>query len=105
MHAGEASRRSLASFRKYACRGEDFLLLILANAVYSDNKTRHRNRNNKKDAAAKCNKISFFAFIFRLQEDQDWGFVAMVLDRLFLWIFTTVSLFGTFSILCEAPAL
>lgn len=40
-----------------------------------------------------------------LQEDQDWGFVAMVLDRLFLWLFTTASLFGTFSILCEAPAL
>lgn len=40
-----------------------------------------------------------------LQEDQDWGFVAMVLDRLFLWIFTIASLVGTFAILCEAPAL
>lgn len=29
----------------------------------------------------------------------------MVLDRLFLWIFTMASLFGTFSILCEAPSL
>lgn len=43
--------------------------------------------------------------MYILQEDQDWGFVAMVLDRLFLWLFTTASLFGTFSILCEAPAL
>lgn len=39
------------------------------------------------------------------QEDQDWGFVAMVLDRLFLWIFAIASLVGTFTILCEAPAL
>lgn len=39
------------------------------------------------------------------QEDQDWGFVAMVLDRLFLWIFTIASIVGTFIILCEAPAL
>jgi nicotinic acetylcholine receptor len=39
------------------------------------------------------------------QEDQDWGFVAMVLDRLFLWIFTIASIVGTFAILCEAPAL
>lgn len=39
------------------------------------------------------------------QEDQDWGFVAMVLDRLFLWIFTIASIAGTFAILCEAPAL
>ncbi|XP_066584899.1 acetylcholine receptor subunit alpha-L1 isoform X2 [Prorops nasuta] len=38
-------------------------------------------------------------------EDQDWGFVAMVLDRLFLWIFTIASIVGTFTILCEAPAL
>ncbi|XP_016904099.1 acetylcholine receptor subunit alpha-L1 isoform X2 [Apis cerana] len=38
-------------------------------------------------------------------EDQDWGFVAMVLDRLFLWIFTIASIVGTFIILCEAPAL
>lgn len=49
--------------------------------------------------------LSFLPFFYSLQEDQDWGFVAMVLDRLFLWLFTTASLFGTFSILCEAPAL
>lgn len=40
-----------------------------------------------------------------VQEDQDWGFVAMVLDRLFLWIFIIASIAGTISILCEAPAL
>lgn len=39
------------------------------------------------------------------QEDQDWGFVAMVLDRLFLWIFSLASFLGTILILCEAPAL
>lgn len=39
------------------------------------------------------------------QEDQDWGFVAMVLDRLFLWIFSLASIIGTFVILCEAPSL
>ncbi|XP_011304082.1 acetylcholine receptor subunit alpha-L1 [Fopius arisanus] len=38
-------------------------------------------------------------------EDQDWGFVAMVLDRLFLWIFAIASIAGTFAILCDAPAL
>uniref|UniRef100_A0A8D9ER18 Acetylcholine receptor subunit alpha-L1 n=1 Tax=Cacopsylla melanoneura TaxID=428564 RepID=A0A8D9ER18_9HEMI len=38
-------------------------------------------------------------------EDQDWGFVAMVLDRLFLWVFTIASIAGTFGILCEAPSL
>lgn len=44
-------------------------------------------------------------YVVPSQEDQDWGFVAMVLDRLFLWIFTIASIVGTFTILCEAPAL
>lgn len=39
------------------------------------------------------------------QEDQDWGFVAMVLDRLFLWMFSIASVAGVFTILCEAPSL
>lgn len=38
-------------------------------------------------------------------EDQDWGFVAMVMDRLFLWLFMIASLVGTFVILGEAPSL
>lgn len=29
----------------------------------------------------------------------------MVLDRLFLWLFMTASVLGTFVILCEAPSL
>ncbi|KAI0988656.1 hypothetical protein GJ496_002250 [Pomphorhynchus laevis] len=33
----------------------------------------------------------------------DWKFVALVLDRLFLWIFTTASIIGTLGILCQAP--
>lgn len=46
-----------------------------------------------------------FVYVFCLQEDQDWGFVAMVLDRLFLWLFMAASVLGTFVILCEAPSL
>ncbi|XP_014244645.1 acetylcholine receptor subunit alpha-L1 [Cimex lectularius] len=38
-------------------------------------------------------------------EDQDWGFVAMVLDRLFLWVFFLLNIGGTVLILCEAPSL
>merc|ERR1712088_844367 len=38
-------------------------------------------------------------------EDQDWGIVAMVLDRLFLWTFGTVALVGSLIILSESPYL
>ena len=38
-----------------------------------------------------------------LQEDQDWGIVAMVLDRLFLWTFGTVALVGSLIILSDSP--
>ena len=32
--------------------------------------------------------------LFLLQEDQDWGIVAMVLDRLFLWMFGAAAVVG-----------
>ncbi|XP_013406862.1 acetylcholine receptor subunit alpha-like 1 [Lingula anatina] len=36
---------------------------------------------------------------------EDWRYVAMVLDRLFLWIFTTACLVGTLGIILQAPTL
>ena len=38
-----------------------------------------------------------------MQEDQDWGIVAMVLDRLFLWTFGICALVGSLLILSESP--
>ena len=43
--------------------------------------------------------------LFCLQEDNDWGYIAMVLDRFFLCVFTVASLVGTGIILFSAPAL
>ena len=45
----------------------------------------------------------YFDSIFKFQEDQDWGIVAMVLDRLFLWTFGTVALVGSLIILSDSP--
>ena len=42
-------------------------------------------------------------FLKKSQEDQDWGIVAMVLDRLFLWLFGTVAALGTLFILSASP--
>ena len=36
---------------------------------------------------------------------EDWKYVAMVLDRLFLWIFTVAVLVGTGGIILQAPTL
>jgi len=36
---------------------------------------------------------------------EDWKYVAMVLDRLFLWIFTLAVLVGTAAIILQAPSL
>lgn len=36
---------------------------------------------------------------------EEWKYVAMVLDRLFLWIFTTTSIAGTLAIFLQAPNL
>ena len=40
-----------------------------------------------------------------LQIKEDWKYVAMVIDRLFLWIFTTACVVGTFGIILQAPTL
>ena len=43
--------------------------------------------------------------IYCVQEDQDWGIVAMVLDRMFLWVFGAAAVVGSAMILTESPSL
>lgn len=40
-----------------------------------------------------------------LQVKDEWKYVAMVLDRLFLWMFTTACVVGTAGIFLQAPLL
>ena len=46
-----------------------------------------------------------FLYNWLLQVCEDWKFVAMVLDRLFLWIFIVACFSGTAAIILEAPSL
>ena len=46
-----------------------------------------------------------FLFLATTQVREDWKYVAMVLDRLFLWIFTTAVCLGTAAIILQAPTL
>ena len=43
--------------------------------------------------------------MFSPQAKEDWKYVAMVLDRLFLWIFTMAVVVGTAGIILQAPSL
>ena len=49
------------------------------------------------------NTLTIFFIISQIIED--WKFIAMVLDRFFLWIFTAACLLGTFGIIMRAPSL
>ncbi|CAG9764360.1 unnamed protein product [Ceutorhynchus assimilis] len=54
--------------------------------------------------------VRFIADHIKREEDsikvkEDWKYVAMVLDRLFLWIFTLAVLVGTAGIILQAPTL
>lgn len=40
-----------------------------------------------------------------IQVKEDWKYVAMVLDRLFLWLFTIAVIVGTAGIILQAPTL
>uniref|UniRef100_A0A336LWR4 CSON004115 protein n=1 Tax=Culicoides sonorensis TaxID=179676 RepID=A0A336LWR4_CULSO len=57
-----------------------------------------------------CFCVRFIAEHTKMQEDstkvkEDWKYVAMVLDRLFLWIFTFAVVAGTAAIILQAPTL
>jgi len=57
-----------------------------------------------------CVCVNFIAEHTRAKEDatkakEDWKYVAMVLDRLFLWIFTMAVVVGTAGIILQAPSL
>ncbi|XP_076686208.1 nicotinic acetylcholine receptor alpha4 isoform X2 [Andrena cerasifolii] len=57
-----------------------------------------------------CVCVRFIAEHTKMLEDstkvkEDWKYVAMVLDRLFLWIFTLAVLAGTAGIILQAPTL
>ena len=41
----------------------------------------------------------------RLQVREDWKYMAMVLDRLFLWVFLLAVVLGTATIILQAPSL
>lgn len=45
------------------------------------------------------------AFLFSLQISEDWQYIAMVLDRVFLIAFTLACVLGSASIIFEAPSL
>ena len=62
------------------------------------------------DLHRSCFCVRFIAEHTRLKEEslrvkEDWKYVAMVLDRLFLWIFTLAVLVGTAAIILQAPSL
>ena len=42
---------------------------------------------------------------FEQQVIEDWKYIAMVLDRLFLWLFTLACIMGTGGIILRAPSL
>ena len=60
----------------------------------------------RKCAYKECSSFSaWLSFIVHFQVIEDWKYVAMVLDRLFLWIFTVAVLVGTAGIILQAPTL
>ncbi|KAM7362205.1 nicotinic acetylcholine receptor alpha4 isoform 2-T2 [Cochliomyia hominivorax] len=76
---------------------------ILTNPAFSHSKCPPRVHRS-------CFCVQFIAEHTKMQEDstkvkEDWKYVAMVLDRLFLWIFTLAVLAGTAGIILQAPTL
>ncbi|CAG9857689.1 unnamed protein product [Phyllotreta striolata] len=76
---------------------------VLCNPAYSHSKC-------PPEVHKSCFCVRFIAEHTKMLEDstkvkEDWKYVAMVLDRLFLWIFTLAVLVGTAGIILQAPTL
>jgi len=68
----------------------------------------HSNCSDRMHKSCAC--VSFIAEHTKAREEatkvkEDWKYVAMVLDRLFLWIFTLAVCVGTAGIILQAPSL
>ena len=63
-----------------------------------------KKKRKEKKKQVFCNEY-IRDIVICLQVKQDWQFVAMVLDRLFLWIFAAASIVGTLGIIAKAPML
>lgn len=70
--------------------------IYLYNRVYNIDRS---NFNYKKSCHIFKESIHFSQVI------EDWKFVAMVLDRFFLWVFTIACIGGTLGIIGQAPSL
>ncbi len=46
-----------------------------------------------------------FSTCFALQTCEDWKYVALVIDRLFLWAYCIVCVFGTMGLILKAPSI
>ncbi|ELK02819.1 Neuronal acetylcholine receptor subunit beta-2 [Pteropus alecto] len=45
--------------------------------------------------------VTWASFVSAVQVSEDWKYVAMVIDRLFLWIFVFVCVFGTIAMFLQ----
>ena len=49
--------------------------------------------------------VTRMCMYFLFQTKEDWKYVALVIDRCFLWIYVAVCFLGTVGIICQAPML
>ncbi|XP_012934701.1 nicotinic acetylcholine receptor alpha 1 subunit isoform X1 [Aplysia californica] len=85
-------------------------LLPLDNAGEMSACSLRRSRPYSKEIMEAIESVTFIAEHLKNEDRdssimEDWKYVAMVLDRLFLWIFTTACFVGTFGIILQAPTL
>ncbi|CAG7672464.1 unnamed protein product [Allacma fusca] len=113
MADGSGGCRLHGGFPSYDGSTESWLpddMLPLPSPLIPKNTAPCSNRTCVPDVHRACAGVRFIARHTRIQEDstkvkEDWKYVALVLDRLFLWIFTLAVLVGTAGIILQAPSL
>ena len=83
----------------------DFLFCLLPKLGNNGNEKREREFSGASEVSSILYRRIYRSNFVVLQVIEDWKYVAMVLDRLFLWIFTVAVLVGTAGIILQAPTL
>lgn len=97
-HGTSCSFRAALSYKNFTCihvcklTNKDIFMLLF---FFYDGHCIH----------VKKNQLLWCLLNFFLQVTRDWQYVAMVIDRLFLWIFIAACVVGTFGIIIQAPML
>lgn len=109
----ESLRNYIGTQRKRSLIADDYTMCMIDTSLYDLNNKDESDQSKNKISNETWKALTGTEFIsermkaedFCTNIKEDWKYVALVLDRLFLWIFTSACIVGMCGIVLQAPTL